>query len=50
MEQEFSEFRKSNKSLKYELGSHLFLAGAVVVSWFLTKKVAGSSPFDDKYF
>ena len=26
------------------------LAGTVVVSWFLTQEVAGSSPFNDKYF
>ena len=30
--------------------SHMCLAGTAVASWSLTQKVAGSSPFDDKYF
>ena len=30
--------------------SHMRLAGAVVVFRFLTKKVAGSSPFNDNFF
>ena len=28
----------------------MYLAGAVVASWSLTQEVAGSSPFNDKYF
>ena len=30
--------------------SHVCLPGTVVVSWSLTKEVAGSSPFNDNYF
>ena len=30
--------------------SHMYLAGTVVASWFLTQEIAGSSPFNDKYF
>ena len=45
MEQKFTEFRESGKSLKHELVSHMCLAGAVVASWSLTQEVAGSSPF-----
>ena len=37
MEQEFSEFRESDISLKYKL----CLAGAVVASWSLTQEVTG---------
>ena len=36
MEQEFAEFRESDKPLKH---SHMFLAGTVVASWFLTQEV-----------
>ena len=47
MEQEFSEFGNTDKSLKHELGSvshlvsQLCLAGTVVASWSLTQEVAG---------
>ena len=30
--------------------SHMCVAGTVVATWYLTKEVAGSSPFNDKYF
>ena len=30
--------------------SHMYLAGAVVVSWCITQEVADSSLFNDKYF
>ena len=30
--------------------SHMCLDGDVVASWSLTQDVAGSSPFNDKYF
>ena len=46
MEQEFTEFRESDKLLKHKLGqfkdhvSNMCLAGAVVAFWFLTQKVA----------
>ena len=29
---------------------YLCLSGTVVVSWSLTQEVAGSTPFNDKYF
>ena len=51
MEQKFSEFGESDKTLKHELSaykdpvSHMSLAGAVVVSWSLTQEVAGSNPY-----
>ena len=50
MEQEFSKFRESDKSLKHELESvndpvfHMCLAGPVVASWSLIQEVAGSNP------
>ena len=37
MEQDFSEFRESDKSLKYDPGS-------VIASWSLTQEVVGSNP------
>ena len=43
----FSEFRKSDQSLKHKLGLIFGLACAVVASWSLTQEVAGSSPFKD---
>ena len=33
-----------------DLVSHWYLTAAVVASWSLTLKVAGSNPFNDKYF
>ena len=49
MEQEFSEFRESNKSLKHELESIerscISLAVAVVVSWSLMQEMPVLSPF-----
>ena len=30
--------------------SHMCLAGTVVASWSLIQEVAGSSPFNDKFF
>ena len=30
--------------------SHICLVGAVVASWSRTQEMAGSSPFNDKYF
>ena len=30
--------------------SHMCLVGTVVASWSLTQEVAGSNPFNDKYF
>ena len=51
VEQEFSEFGESDKSLKHEMGSikhpvcHMCLSGAVVASRSLTQEVAGLSPF-----
>ena len=30
--------------------SHMYLAGAVVVSWYTTQEAADLSPFYDKYF
>ena len=30
--------------------SHMCHAGAVVAPWAITQEVAGSSPFNDKYF
>ena len=33
-----------------DLVSHICLAGAVVASWSLAQGVAGSSPFNDKFF
>ena len=30
--------------------SHMCFAGAVVASWSLIQGVAGSNPFEDKYF
>ena len=51
MEPEFSEFRESNKSLKYECSqfkdsvSHMCLAGFVVASWSLKQEVSGSGSF-----
>ena len=60
MEQDFSEFRESDKSLKHESGSiknpvsHMCLAGTVVASCSLTQEVAGGrfKPFycNDKYY
>ena len=53
MDGEFSEFRKSDKSLKQELGLVwrslllLCLVDFVVTSWFLRRKVVGS---DNLYF
>ena len=54
---DFRKFREFEKSLKHELGSiyrsclsHVSCCGAVVESRFLTKKVAGSSPFNDNFF
>ena len=50
MEQEFSEFRETDKSRSMnlsqfkDLASHMCLAGMVVASWFLTTEVAGSNP------
>ena len=44
MEQGFSKFRESDKSLKHELVS-ICLACTVVASWSLTQEVVGSSPF-----
>ena len=47
MEQEFSEFSESDKSLKHEMRSikhpvcHMCLSGDVVASRFLTQEVAG---------
>ena len=47
MEEEFSEFSESAKSLKHEMGSikhpvcHMCLSGAVVESQSLTQEVAG---------
>ena len=44
MEQEFTEFRESNKSLKHEFKdpvSHMCFAGTMVASWSLTQEVAG---------
>ena len=44
MEQEFTEFRESDKSLKRELDSnpvsHMCLADTVVAFWSLTQEVA----------
>ena len=48
MEQEFSEFKESDKSLKHGFKdpvSHMCLACAVVASWSLTQEMAGSNPF-----
>ena len=51
MEQEFSEVRESNKSLKHECSqfkdsvSHMCLDGFVLAPWSLKQEVAGSSPF-----
>ena len=44
---EFSEFRKSDKSLKLELGpvSHMCLVGAMAASWSLAQEIAGLNPF-----
>ena len=41
MEQEFSKFRESDKSLKHKLES----SGTVLASCSLTQEVPGSSPF-----
>ena len=46
MEQEFTEFRESDKLLKHKLDkfkdnvSNMCLVGAVVAFWFLTQEVA----------
>ena len=40
MDQKFSEFWESDKSLKHELGSRSSLL-PVIASWSLTQKVAG---------
>ena len=58
MEQEFSDFKESDKSLMLELEpvkysvSRMCLAGTVVAPLFLTQVVAGLKPFccSDKYF
>ena len=51
MEQEFTEFRESDKSLKHESGSHMCLAGAVLACWFVAQEVVGSNThFLQKYF
>ena len=47
MDQKFSEFRESDKSLEHERAQlkdpvcYRCLAGTVVASWSLTQKVAG---------
>ena len=47
MEQEFIEFRETDKSLKHELAqfknhvSHMCLPSVAVASWSLTQEVAG---------
>ena len=33
-----------------DLVSHMCHAGAVVAPWAIAQEVAGSSPFNDKYF
>ena len=58
MEQEFSDFKESDKSLMLALKpvkdsvSRMCLAGTVVAPLFLTQKVAGLKPFyfSGKYF
>ena len=52
MEQEFSEFRESNKSLRHKDSVfHMCHAGAVVASWSLTREVRGlNTHFLQKYF
>ena len=58
MEQKFSGYGESDKSLKHELKGgqfkdpvyHLCLTDAVVVSCSLAQEVAGSNNFNDKKF
>ena len=53
MEQEFSDFSESDKSLKDDLASiqfkdpvsYMCLNGGVVASWSLTQVMAGLNPF-----
>ena len=48
MEQKFSEFMESDKSLKHDFKDtvpHMCLAGAVVSSWSLTQEVLARDAF-----
>ena len=47
MNEKFSEFGESDKSLKHELVSisHMCLGGTVVSSWSRMQEMAGSRPF-----
>ena len=57
MDGKFSEFRESDKSLKYELGQFKdpvslisVLLALVEASWSPTQEAAGSTHYNDKYF
>ena len=44
-----NHLRMNWAQFKYPV-SPMCLAGTVVISWSLTQEVAGSRPFNDKYF